>query len=63
MMDLVLALDAEVVLVSRNYLGSINHSLLTASQCRHHGLRVTGWIFTDHYLDYTSEIAWSGYLD
>jgi len=25
-------------------------------------LRVAGWIFNDHFLDYTSEIAqWSGY--
>jgi len=34
MFDLISALDAEVVLVSRNYLGSINHSLLTAALCR-----------------------------
>ncbi len=33
--DLVKMLDARLVLVSRNYLGSINHSLMTATICRH----------------------------
>ncbi len=60
--DLVKALDAEVLLVSRNYLGSINHSLLTAAYCKQMGLRVAGWIFNDQYLQYEQEIAdWSGY--
>ncbi|HVU95599.1 MAG TPA: dethiobiotin synthase [Puia sp.] len=62
MADLALALDATVILVSRNYLGSINHSLLTAEVCRARGLRVAGWIFNDQYLDYEEEIVgWSGY--
>ena len=61
MADLALRLDATVILVSRNYLGSINHSLLTAEACRVRGLRVAGWIFNDHYMDYEGEIAkWSG---
>ena len=61
MTDLALRLDATVILVSRNYLGSINHSLLTAEACRVRGLRVAGWIFNDHYMDYEGEIAkWSG---
>jgi dethiobiotin synthetase len=60
--DLIKAMDARVLLVSRNYLGSINHSLLTASVCRAHQLDVAGWIFNDRYLDYGQEIAqWSGY--
>ncbi len=60
--DLIKALDAEVLLVSRNYLGSINHSLLTAAYCKQLGLRVAGWIFNDQYLQYEQEIAeWSGY--
>ena len=59
-LDLVKRLDARVILVSRNYLGSINHSLLTAAVCRAHGLDVAGWIFNDQYLDYEREIAaWS----
>ena len=32
--DLVKDLDARLILVSRNYLGSINHSLMTAAICR-----------------------------
>jgi dethiobiotin synthetase len=62
MADLALALDATVILVSRNYLGSINHSLLTAEVCRTRGLRVAGWIFNDQYMNYEEEIVrWSGY--
>ncbi|HEY4108553.1 dethiobiotin synthase [Puia sp.] len=62
MADLALALDATVILVSRNYLGSINHSLLTAEVCRMRGLRVAGWVFNDQYGDYEEEIVrWSGY--
>jgi dethiobiotin synthetase len=50
-----------VILVSRNYLGSINHSLLTAAVCKAHGLDVVGWVFNDQYLDYEQEIKeWSG---
>jgi len=55
-------LNAHVILVSRNYLGSINHSLLTAAYCLQQELDVAGWIFNDQYLDYENEIAaWSGY--
>jgi dethiobiotin synthetase len=60
-LDLVKKLNATVILVSRNYLGSINHSLLTAEVCRGHGLKVAGWIFNDQYLHYEQEIvSWSG---
>lgn len=60
-LDLVQRLDATVILVSRNYLGSINHSLLTAATCRANGLRVAGWIFNDQYGQYEQEIArWTG---
>jgi dethiobiotin synthetase len=48
--------------VSRNYLGSINHSLMTAKLCWYYGLDVAGWVFNDNYMDYEQEIAgWSGY--
>lgn len=61
MADLALRLDATVILVSRNYLGSINHSLLTAEVCRMRGIPVAGWIFNDQYGDYEQEIAgWTG---
>ncbi len=61
--DLIESLNAQVVLVSRNYLGSINHSLLTAQLCKQRGITVAGWIFNDQYLDYENEIVqWTGYL-
>jgi len=60
-LDLVRRLDARVILVSRNYLGSINHSLLTAAVCKAHGLDVAGWIFNGEPSGYEDEIvAWSG---
>ena len=60
--DLIKALGAKVILVSRNYLGSINHSLLTARVCREMGLPVIGWIFNDQYLNYEEEIVrWSNF--
>jgi len=60
--DLIKKLEADVLLVSRNYLGSINHSLMTAEVCRRNKLNVIGWIFNDQYLNYEEEIvAWSGY--
>lgn len=60
--DLIEKFHARVILVSRNYLGSINHSLLTASVCRQRNLDVIGWIFSGDYGDYEEEISnWSGY--
>jgi dethiobiotin synthetase len=60
--DLIKRLDARVVLVSRNYLGSINHSLMSARLCKSAGLDVAGWVFNDQFMDYEQEIAgWSGY--
>jgi dethiobiotin synthetase len=58
--DLIKRLDAKVIIVSRNYLGSINHSLLTAAVCKAHGLDVAGWIFNGEPTGYEREIAgWS----
>ena len=60
--DLIEQLGVRVILVSRNYLGSINHSLLTASICKQRNIDVIGWIFNNQYLDYEEEIVrWSGY--
>ncbi|MDB5232232.1 MAG: dethiobiotin synthetase [Chitinophagaceae bacterium] len=60
--DLIKKLDATVIIVSRNYLGSINHSLLTAEFCRQNKLDVAGWIFNDQFMNYEDEIVnWSGY--
>ena len=62
LIDLITRLQADVILVSRNYLGSINHSLLSAAMCRQQNIPVLGWMFNDQYLDYEKEIAgWSGY--
>ena len=52
--DLIKILDAKVILVSRNYLGSINHSLLTAEICKAKSIDVIGWIFNDQDSFYTS---------
>ncbi len=60
--DLIKNLNARVILISRNYLGSINHSLLTAQICKANNLDVIGWIFNDQYLNYENDIErWSGY--
>ena len=60
--DLIEQLGAKVILVSRNYLGSINHSLLTAAICKQRNIDVIGWIFNDQYLNYEEEIVrWTGY--
>lgn len=60
--DLIKKLNAKLILVSKNYLGSINHSLLTASVCKQHNLDVIGWMFNEDYMNYELEIEqWSGY--
>jgi dethiobiotin synthetase len=49
-------------LVSKNYLGSINHSLLTAAVCKQNNIDVFGWIFNGDNVTYEDEIVeWSGY--
>ena len=59
--DLVKKLDATVLLVSRNYLGSINHSLLTYMAARSYGLKLGGWLFNDRFMDYEDELVnWTG---
>lgn len=59
--DLAAALNAPVILVSRNYLGSINHSVMTGLQCKARNIPVIGWLFNDQYLDYEEEIVrWTG---
>ena len=60
--ELIRRLNAKVMIVSKNYLGSINHSLLTAIACKTTRLDVIGWIFNDQYLHYEEEIVhWSGF--
>lgn len=43
--DLIKAINAEVVLVSQNYLGSINHTLLSAEALKSRNINVTGVVF------------------
>lgn len=46
MIDLIKKLEAETVLVSQNYLGNINHTLLSCEALRSRGVKVLGIIFT-----------------
>jgi dethiobiotin synthetase len=60
--DLIKKIKAKVIIVSKNELGSINHSLLTAAVLKKEKIDVAGWIFTDEYLNYEKEIEkWSGF--
>ncbi len=43
--DMIKNLGVEVVLVSRNYLGSINHTLLSSLALKQYGIKVKGIIF------------------
>lgn len=43
-MDLIRKFDAEVVVVIQNYMGSINHSLLTMEVLKQQGLKIAGVI-------------------
>jgi dethiobiotin synthetase len=54
--DLIKKLDAEVVLVSRHYLGSINHTLLSAGMLKQHGIKVRGIIFNGDEIEGTEAI-------
>ena len=62
MLNLIKKLKAKVIIVSKNELGSINHSLLTAAVLKKEKINVAGWIFTEEYKNYEREIGkWSGY--
>ncbi len=43
--DLALKFDAEVILISQNYLGSINHTILTLNELKRRNIPVLGIIF------------------
>jgi len=50
--DLISALNVPVVLICRNYLGSINHTLLSITLLKQKGIKLLGLIFSgDNYLD------------
>ncbi|QQL50402.1 dethiobiotin synthase [Mucilaginibacter ginkgonis] len=60
--DLIKKLDADVILVSQNYLGSINHTILSWLALKSYGIPVKGIIFNgepnqnteDYILQYTA---------
>jgi len=45
MIDLIKQLGVGVILVSQNYLGSINHTLLSIAQLKQYGINIAGIIF------------------
>jgi dethiobiotin synthetase len=55
MIDLIKNLGAEVVLVSQNYLGSINHTLLSIYALKNYGVPIKGMIFNGIKDSYTKE--------
>ena len=69
MIDLIKQLQVEVILVSKNYLGSINHTLLSIGTLKGYGIPVKGIIFNgpkdmyskEYILDY-SGLAFLGHI-
>lgn len=60
--ELISALGAKAIVVAQNYLGSINHALLTAGMLKHLGIPVLGWVFTgDYHTNEDDIVKWSGY--
>lgn len=60
--DFIQQLEAKVIIVAQNYLGSINHALLTAQVLRQRAIPVLGWIFSgEHHTNEAEVIGWSGY--
>jgi dethiobiotin synthetase len=60
--DLIKQLNAEAILVSQNYLGSINHTLLSAEVLKQRGITIKGIIFNGN-ADASSEeyiLAYTG---
>ena len=53
--DLIKKLDAEVILVSKNYLGSINHTLLSVAALKQNGIPIKGLIFNGSKDIYSKE--------
>lgn len=54
--DLIGRLNVEVVLISRHYLGSINHTLASAKVLADYGLKVRGIIFNGEEIEGTEDI-------
>ena len=56
MIDLIEKLDAEVILVSKNYLGSINHTLLSAETLKARGIKIRKIVFCGEPNENSEEI-------
>ncbi len=56
MIDLIKQLDAEVVLVSKNYLGSINHTLLSMEMLKQKKIKVKTLIFNGERDEYSESL-------
>jgi dethiobiotin synthetase len=61
--DIAAKFEAEIILVSNNYLGSINHTLLTVQELKKRNLKVKGIIFNGQSNEETEEfiLKYSGY--
>ena len=55
MIDLIEKLNAEVILVSQNYLGSINHTLLSVEALQHRNIPIKGIIFNGNRVTTTEK--------
>lgn len=61
-LDFIQQLQAKVIIVAQNYLGSINHALMTARMLQYNKVPVLGWIFSgEPHTNEEDVIAWSGY--
>ena len=54
--DLIDAFKLPVILVSRHYLGSINHSILSAESLQKRGIKIAGFVFVGEENKATEEI-------
>ena len=54
--DLISHFDAETVLVSQNYLGSINHTILSVELLKARGIKIAGLIFNGDTVPATEEV-------
>ena len=68
--DLINVLSCEAVVVSQNYLGSINHTLLTLSVLKERGIPITGVVFngaknkeTENIILETTGVKCLGHID
>jgi dethiobiotin synthetase len=56
MVDIIKKFDAEVVLVIQNYLGSINHSLLSIDALKSRGVKILGLVFNGTPNEHSEQI-------